>query len=174
MAGTEASIRIIGNLSGNIENTFIGEKQTPKLSFSLAHTRRAKKDGAWQDVTDWWDVYCVGRLAEQVGGMLEKGIKVSVRGEPQKREYTKNGETRRTVDIEADKITILSPKKDREGQAQAAPAPAPQPAPQKPQPRPQAKAPTPPPDFGASEEDIPFSRPAALDGICFAYDGSPR
>jgi single-stranded DNA-binding protein len=82
-----------------------------------------------------------------------------VRGEPQKREYTKNGETRRIVEIEADKITILTPKSARE----SAPAPAPQPAPQKPQPRPQAKAPTPPPDFGTpdyvtggDDSDIPF------------------
>jgi single-strand DNA-binding protein len=170
MAGTSAHLELIGNLSGNFKTDYIGDKQTAKLSFTVAHNRRVKKGGEWVDATDWWDCYAFGKLAEQVGQLFEKGLKVRVGGEPQKREYEKEGQRRFVVELEAKEITILTPKGAREGQGASGSGQAPQPAPvtgrepyatkitTKPQARP---APTPPPDFGApavggDDDDIPF------------------
>jgi single-strand DNA-binding protein len=154
MAGSHSEITIVGNLGKAPELTHIGQQNTAKASFSVAVSRRAKQNGTWQEVTDWWDVICFGKTAENAAAHLSKGRKVLVSGEPQKRSYeAKDGSTRWVVEILAEKVVYLDAAKGG-GASDAAPREERRPAPQ---------APAPPPDFGTPDytaggdtDDSPF------------------
>lgn len=114
-------IYLIGNLTKDVET-----RTTPSgitvCSFTIAVNRRfANASGDRQ--TDFFRINAWRQLGEVCAKYLSKGKKVAVLGELQARTYQdRNGETKLSLDVQADEVEFLSPKED-------APKPAPKPDP---------------------------------------------
>lgn len=134
----------------------------PTANFSLAVTRPPRQDGG-AEITDYVRVVIWRALAEKVNETVKKGDLVVVEGRLTTRSYEKDGQRRKTIEVEA---SAVDPVKVPVGRAaQEAPesyegddfedfetaAPAPAPAPRK-APAPAKSAP-PPADL---DDEIPF------------------
>lgn len=102
------SIQIIGNLTRDPES-----RTTPKgdtiCTFTVACDRRFMVNG--ERVTDFFRINAWRSLGETCLKFLSKGKKVYVSGELQARLYENNsGETKLSLDIDADRIEFLSPR----------------------------------------------------------------
>jgi len=105
-------VEIIGNLGRNPEMSY-----TPAglavTKFSVAASDGKSKDaqGNYVDSTQWFNVTCFAKQAENANEYLSKGKKVFVRGRLKVRQYTtKDNRQGVSVDIEASEIEYLSPK----------------------------------------------------------------
>ena len=102
-------ITLIGNLTRDPE-----ARATPNgitvCTFTIAVNRRfANKDG--EKETDFFRVNAWRQLGEACAQYLAKGRKVAVVGELQARTYeSKDGETRMSLDVQADEVEFLTPK----------------------------------------------------------------
>lgn len=102
------SIDIIGNLVRDPESRTTPNGDTI-CTFTVASDRRFMTNG--EKVTDFFRVNVWRKLGETCQKWLAKGKKVWVRGELQARQYdTKDGETRMSLDIDADRVEFLSPR----------------------------------------------------------------
>lgn len=102
------SIDIIGNLVRDPESRTTPSGDTI-CTFTVASDRRFMTNG--EKVTDFFRVNVWRKLGETCQKWLAKGKKVWVRGELQARQYdTKDGETRMSLDIDADRVEFLSPR----------------------------------------------------------------
>jgi Single-stranded DNA-binding protein len=77
-----------------------------KIRFSIASTRRTKKDGQWTDATSYFDVLCFQTGLAQY---LIKGTPVTVKGTLIQESWEKNGEKHHATYIIADQV-MLAPK----------------------------------------------------------------
>lgn len=107
------SVIVCGNLGKDAE-----VKYTPsgvaRVTFSLATTRRVKKDEEWQDYTTWHNI--VAWRKENLANYLTKGKKVLVRGYIDNRSYDdKNGEKKYVSEIVADEVELLGGKNEGNG-----------------------------------------------------------
>jgi single-strand DNA-binding protein len=105
-------VEIIGNLGRSPEMSY-----TPAglavTKFSVAASDGKSKDaqGNYVDSTQWFNVTCFAKQAENANEYLSKGKKVFVRGRLKVRQYTtKDNRQGVSVDIEASEIEYLSPK----------------------------------------------------------------
>ena len=102
-------IVLIGNLTRDPE-----ARATPNgitvCTFTIAVNRRfANKDG--EKETDFFRINAWRQLGEVCAQYLAKGRKVAVVGELQARTYeSKDGETRMSLDVQADEVEFLTPK----------------------------------------------------------------
>lgn len=102
-------ITLIGNLTRDPE-----VRATPNgitvCTFTIAVNRRfANKDG--EKETDFFRINAWRQLGEVCATYLAKGRKVAVVGELQARTYeSKDGETRMSLDVQADEVEFLTPK----------------------------------------------------------------
>jgi single-strand DNA-binding protein len=74
---------VTGNLGRDAELVVVGEKNTPKASFSVAATTGFGKS----EHTEWFDVVVWGKRAEALTQYLTKGQKVLVTGETRTRSW---------------------------------------------------------------------------------------
>lgn len=101
-------IYLIGNLTKDVET-----RTTPSgitvCSFTIAVNRRfANSNGDRQ--TDFFRINAWRQLGEVCAKYLSKGKKVAVLGELQARTYQdRNGETKLSLDVQADEVEFLSP-----------------------------------------------------------------
>lgn len=94
---------IIGHIGRDPETRFLPDGK-PVCQFSVATTKKMK--GA--DTTTWWRVSAFGRTAEIAQQYLAKGSPVLVAGEPVLREYqAKDGTTKSSLELTADRLTLL-------------------------------------------------------------------
>ncbi len=102
-------ILIIGNLGSDPEMRYTpnGDAVT---SFTVATNRRYKtRDGEQREETEWFRVSAWRRLAEITNQYLSRGSRVYVEGRLSSRTYqTQSGETRVSLDINAQEIQFLS------------------------------------------------------------------
>ena len=103
-------LTIIGNLTADPEL-----RSTPSgknvCNFNVAVNRKVKVEG--QPDADFFRVSAWNKLGESCGKYLTKGKKVCVVGAVSMRMYTaQNGETRGTLEVNADDVEFLSPKSD--------------------------------------------------------------
>lgn len=100
---------IIGNLVAD-PDTRSTQNGVTVCGFTVAVNRRfANRDGERQ--TDFYRVAAWRQLGENCGRYLSKGKKVAVIGELQPRLYTtQNGETRMSLDLQAEEVEFLSPR----------------------------------------------------------------
>ncbi len=92
----------------------------PVSKFSLATTRPTKKD----PITDWHQVEAWDKLSEFAQKYLSKGQEVLVQGQVQYGSYEKDGVTRYTTTIRADRIEFCG-KKDASAKPEVTDTPAP-------------------------------------------------
>lgn len=96
-----ASIQIVGHLGADPVMEKRGDYMTCRLSVA---TTRKRKEG---DLTTWWSVTCWRKDAEYAGKYLKKGDPVLIAGEPYLDQYTKDGEKRTSLKIEANRVTAM-------------------------------------------------------------------
>lgn len=108
---------IIGNLVAD-PDTRSTQNGVSVCGFTVAVNRRfANRDGERQ--TDFYRVAAWRQLGENCGRYLSKGKKVAVIGELQPRLYTtQNGETRLSLDLQAEEVEFLSPRESSSASVQ--------------------------------------------------------
>ena len=150
MAGM-AQATVVGNLGADPKIKFMEDgKQVCRLR--VAVTDKAKKDGTWQDVTQWFAVSVWGKQAEHCGQYLQKGRQVLVQGRLTAREYQdKDGATKTALEVAADKVVFLGAKDGADRPPQAAPSSSPA----RPSPK-AAPSSTPKRDDQWEDEELPF------------------
>ncbi len=103
---------LIGNLGQDPEVRFT-QSNTAVANFTIATTESWKgQDGHKQEKTEWHRIVVWGKQGESCGEYLEKGRQVHIEGRIQTREWQdKEGATRRTTEIVADRVTFLGSKR---------------------------------------------------------------
>jgi single-strand DNA-binding protein len=113
MARSENMAVLIGNLGRDAETTF-----TPSgiacTKFSIATTRRVKRNEEWKDETTWHNI--VLWRSENLANYLLKGTQVYVKGWINNRSYEKDGEKKYISEVVADVVNLLGGNKgERQG-----------------------------------------------------------
>ncbi len=110
------SVQMIGNIGQDIELRHTNSG-TAVTTLRLAVNERAKVNGEWTDVTNWFDVVCWGKTAELCGQYLNKGSSVFVVGRLSVRSYEdKTGQKRTKTEVVAEDVKFLG---GRENSAQS-------------------------------------------------------
>ena len=101
---------LVGNLGRDPEIRYTTGGQAV-ANFTIATSDSyTNKDGERQETTEWHRIVAWGRLAEICGEYLTKGRMVYIEGSLQTRSWEdKEGNTRRTTEIVARNMQILSP-----------------------------------------------------------------
>jgi single-strand DNA-binding protein len=79
------------------------------VRLSVATSERRKQGDQWVDHTEWHRVVCFGRTAENCARSLSKGRQVLVEGRIQTSTYEKDGETRYSTEIVAERVEFVEP-----------------------------------------------------------------
>ena len=110
MAGF-AKVSLIGNLGKDPEAKFTAGG-TPVCNLRVGCTDKAKdKDGNWTDRTEWVNLVCFGKTAENVTQYLAKGRQIYAEGRLQTREWNdREGNKRYTTEVVADKVLFIGPR----------------------------------------------------------------
>jgi single-strand DNA-binding protein len=109
MSGGVNKVILVGHLGKDPEVRYIQSGQAV-CTLRLAMTER-RKDGesGWKDHTEWMDVVCWGKTAENAGKFLAKGRQVYVEGRLQTRQYKdKDQNDRYKTEVVADELKFLS------------------------------------------------------------------
>lgn len=158
MSGSLNKVMLIGNLGKDPEaKHFEGGGMIVK--FPIATTENYKnREGQKVESTEWHNIV-VGRrgLAEVCEKYLSKGDKVYIEGRIKTRSWQdQEGQTKYATEIQADNMTMLTPK----GESTGSGAPAPSSSMQQPASTPQPSTPvdTGGADFnpGSDDDDLPF------------------
>ena len=98
---------IFGSVSGRLgsEPDVRDAGNSQVLTFTVASKSRQKVDGEWQDVATWVRVQHFGKV-DKLAGLLSKGSAVVVYGEVYERTYTKDGEKRKSLECNAQRIEL--------------------------------------------------------------------
>lgn len=121
----EPQITITGNLAFD-PDVRITPTGVPVVDLRIASTRRTKVGEDWEDgETLWFDVACWKQLAENVGGSLHKGDRVTVEGRLIQKTWTReDGSTSvkllidaRTVGVDLSRYPVRVLKPARVGGA---------------------------------------------------------
>jgi len=107
MAGI-ATVNVIGNL-GRDPETVVTPTGRTAVKFSVAVSRKTRDGG---ETVAWYATTCWGSLAEKLTdltqqGAIGKGSKVFVSGRLEPREYEKDGQTRTSLDLNANEVQVL-------------------------------------------------------------------
>jgi single-strand DNA-binding protein len=103
------SIQLIGNLGNDPEVQ--ESKGTTYCHLRLAVSERwTDGEGNRQERTDWFTVVAFNGLARVVGEHLAKGDRIAVAGKLKSSTYTRDGETRTSVEVHAVNIDFLRTK----------------------------------------------------------------
>ena len=118
-------VQLIGNLGADPETKYMpsGDALT---NFTIATTKRWKKDGEQKEATEWHRVTAFGKLAEICVQWLRKGAQIYVEGELRTRKWEKDGQNHYTTEIIISEMKMLGKKPEGSGDTQRR-NPAPQP-----------------------------------------------
>ena len=110
-----ASVTIIGNLGKDPEMRFTPNGNAV-TNFSVAVTRKTKKNDEPYEETNWWGVSVWGSQGESCNQYLAKGKRVMVVGYPRIRTWDRDDGTQGSrLEVTADRVVFLSPKADPTG-----------------------------------------------------------
>lgn len=108
-------VMLIGNVGNKPEVRYL-DKDTKVARFSLATTERyTDRSGERKEVTEWHRIVAWRGQAELSEKYLEKGRQVYVEGKLKSSQYQKDGQTRESVEIVAERIMLLDRKGAGEG-----------------------------------------------------------
>ncbi|OGT54230.1 MAG: hypothetical protein A3E01_00135 [Gammaproteobacteria bacterium RIFCSPHIGHO2_12_FULL_63_22] len=134
-----------GNLGNDAEQKFVPNGDSV-VSFSVA----VKSGYGDKATTTWARCQIWGKRGESVLPYLTKGKLVGVTGELSSREYQKDGQTKTSIEVRVNDLTLLE---KREGGQAAAPRSPEQRTPAEPSPQKPASGPG---SFSDFDDDIPF------------------
>ena len=107
-------VMLIGNVGQDPELRYTPDGN-PVANFSIAVNRRRKVGDEFKDETEWFNIVCFSRTAENVNQYLSKGQKVYVEGSFQSNEYVgQDGNQRKSFEVIANDVTFLSTKSEAE------------------------------------------------------------
>ena len=107
-------VMLIGNVGQDPELRYTPDGN-PVANFSIAVNRRRKVGDEFKDETEWFNIVCFSRTAENVNQYLSKGQKVYVEGSFQSSEYVgQDGNQRKSFEVIANDVTFLSTKSEAE------------------------------------------------------------
>lgn len=113
-------VNLIGNVGRNPE-VRTTQDGTKMASFSLATTKKWKKDGKPNERTEWHRIKVFGPKAKVVEQYVEKGDLLLVRGELRLDDFTdQDGTNWKVSEVILKDFEFLSPKKGREDVADLA------------------------------------------------------
>lgn len=106
-------VRLLGNVGKDCDMKH-SQSGNAVAKFSLATTESYKKeDGEWVNNTTWHNIVCFGKTAEYCAKSIIKGAVVFVGGKISISEYAdSNGDKKSSFSIIADKVLIISGKKE--------------------------------------------------------------
>ena len=103
---------LIGNVGQDPELRYTPDGN-PVANFSIAVNRRRRVGEEYKDETEWFNIVCFSRTAENVNQYLTKGQKVYVEGRFQSSEYVgQDGNQRKSFEVIANEVTFLSTKNE--------------------------------------------------------------
>ena len=112
-------VMLIGNVGQDPELRYTPDGN-PVANFSIAVNRRRKVGDEFKDETEWFNIVCFSRTAENVNQYLSKGQKVYVEGRFQSSEYVgQDGNQRKSYEVIANDVTFLSTKSEAESKNQS-------------------------------------------------------
>lgn len=114
-------VTLVGNLGKDPEVKFL-QGGNAVCNLRLAVTERRKFGDDWRDETEWFDVVCFGKTAENAGQYLAKGRQIYVEGRGQTRKWKdKDEKDRYSFEVVANQILFLgsNPDKDAPAKTQA-------------------------------------------------------
>lgn len=113
-----SSITIVGHLGRDCEARTVGDKTV--VEFSVAVTRKRKD----QESTTWFRCQFWGERAAKVSQFLNKGKAVMLQGEAYERTYQKDGQDRKSLEVEVRELVLLGDGRREHDQhgAEAVPA----------------------------------------------------
>ena len=162
MAASLNKVMLIGRLGRDPELRYT-QSGSPVANFSMATDESyTDRDGNRVDRTEWHRVVVWSRQAEAVSNYLRKGSLVYVEGRIQTNKWEdRDGQTRYTIEIRADRVQFLDPKSrdaDQEGYGGGQPRPAQQSSGQgrKPEPGPDEDLGPAFPSEASGMDDVPF------------------
>lgn len=106
MAGVN-EVRIIGNVTRDLELRHVGQKNTAVTEVGVAVTERVKKADGWADETNFVDVTVWGRLAEVAAEYLSKGSSVYFAGKLKLESWEHNGKQFSKLKVVAETMQML-------------------------------------------------------------------
>lgn len=128
------NVVLVGRLGNDPELTYT-QSGTAICKFRLAVSRPPRRDSNEQE-TDWLDVVCWGRVAENAAQYLDKGALVGIEGRVQSRTWEReDGGRAYAVEINAFRVQFLESRKEAEARRASTGGGAPQ--------KPQQQAPPP-------------------------------
>ena len=86
------------------------------MSFGLAVNDRRKNSqtGEWEDYANFIDCTMFGARAEAVSNYLSKGSKIGLEGKLHWSQWERDGQKRSKVEVIADEVEFLSPRKQQQ------------------------------------------------------------
>lgn len=104
---------LIGNLTKEVEVRYTQTNNTMVASFSIAVSRKFKKDG--EQTADFINVVAWGKTAEFVSKYFSKGMKIAIVGRIQTRTYDDDkGVKHYITEVVAEEVEFVEKKKDKE------------------------------------------------------------
>ena len=105
-------VMLIGDVGQDPELRYTPDGN-PVANFSIAVNRRRRVGDEYKDETEWFNIVCFSRTAENVNQYLTKGQKVYVEGRFQSSEYVgQDGNQRKSFEVIANEVTFLSTKNE--------------------------------------------------------------
>jgi single-strand DNA-binding protein len=112
MAGVNKAI-LVGNLGKDPEVRYTQDgRAIANFTIATSESWKDKATGETRDKTEWHRIVAFNRLGEICGEYLSKGKQVYIEGRIQTRSWEKDGITRYTTEIVADKMQMLGSKGD--------------------------------------------------------------
>ena len=97
----------IGNV-GNDPDIRYTKSEIAVSNLRLGVTERRKEGSGWKNHTEWVNIVCFGKLAENVGRFVKKGKQIYVEGRLQTRMWeNKSGESRMNIEVVANILLFL-------------------------------------------------------------------
>ena len=99
---------LIGNLGQDPEIRQTGGGSSVCNLRIATTTRRKDQAGQWNDQTEWHNVVCFGRTAENVANFMRKGRQIYIEGRLQTRKWQdRTGQDRWSTEVVADNVKFL-------------------------------------------------------------------
>jgi single-strand DNA-binding protein len=111
---------LIGNV-GSLDGMRSTQTGVSVMNFSIATNEKwTDKQGQKQEKTEWHRIVVWGRTAEVMNEYLTKGRTVYVEGKIETRQWEdKEGQTRYTTEIKAERVLLLGGRGEQQDAAQA-------------------------------------------------------
>jgi len=111
---------LVGNLGADPEMRQTNSGQAV-CNLRIATTHRTKTGDRWEPATEWHNVVCFGRTAENVGQYCTKGKQVYIEGRIQTRKWKdRDGNERRSTEVVAHEVKFLGSRQDDQPSHQSA------------------------------------------------------